>query len=92
MRELMSYSSATTLIHTASGGGDEFQLPRRSAGNGCASTIAAAVTASAHIAPVVQGNVWTTKDLVTELRQEFLRHGVRNTFAGLSYSGFGRGN
>lgn len=42
-----------------------------------------------HLNPTVQGNVWTTQDLVTELQQELLRHGIRNTGNGTNYVGFG---
>jgi TP901 family phage tail tape measure protein len=44
-----------------------------------------------HLNPTVQGNVWTTKDLVTELQQELVRHGIRNTQNGTNYTGFGLG-
>jgi TP901 family phage tail tape measure protein len=43
-----------------------------------------------NVQPTVQGNVWTTKDLVTELQQELLKHGIRNTGSGTTY-GFGTG-
>ncbi|MEK6443643.1 phage tail tape measure protein [Pseudonocardia sp. T1-2H] len=42
-----------------------------------------------HLNPTIQGNVWTTQDLVTELQQELLRHGIRNTGNGTNYVGFG---
>ncbi|HEY2763413.1 MAG TPA: phage tail tape measure protein [Pseudonocardiaceae bacterium] len=35
---------------------------------------------------VVQGNVWTTQDLVKELQTQLLRHDIRNGNAGIAYS------
>ncbi len=45
-----------------------------------------------NLAPIVQGHVWTTKDLVTELQQELVRHGIRNTGNATQYMGFGSGS
>jgi hypothetical protein len=35
---------------------------------------------------VVQGHVWTTQDLVTEIQQQLLRHGIRNNTPGINYT------
>lgn len=40
----------------------------------------------------VQGHVWTTKDLVTELQTQLTRVGLRNTTNGTNYLGFNRGS
>jgi phage-related protein len=34
----------------------------------------------------VQGHIWTTQDLVKEIQQELLRHGIRNNTPGINYS------